>query len=72
MDWEDQQKPPYAYVDGPAKVTVVENGPARAALRVEREAQGSRFVQTISLAAGSAGDRIVFENHIEWQSSGCA
>jgi alpha-mannosidase len=72
MDWEDQQKPPYAYVDGPAKVTVVENGPVRAALRVEREAQGSRFVQTISLAAGSAGDRIEFQNHIEWQSTGCA
>ncbi len=72
MDWEDQQKPPYAYVDGSAKVTVVENGPVRAALRVEREAQGSRFVQMISLSAGSAGDRIEFQNHIEWQSTGCA
>jgi alpha-mannosidase len=72
MDWEDQQKPPYAYVDGPAKITVVESGPVRASVKIERQAQGSTFEQTISLAAGSAGDQIVFHNHFQWQTSGCA
>src|SRR5262249_39547119 len=34
MDWTDQQKPPRAYVAGPAKVRIVENGPVRVALQV--------------------------------------
>ena len=52
----------------PAKVRVVENGPVRVALEVEREAQGSRFVQTIRLAAGAAGDRVEFATVIDWQT----
>ena len=68
MDWEDRQKPARAFVDGPAKVRIVENGPVRVALEVEREAQGSRFVQTIRLAAGAAGDRVEFANVIDWQT----
>ena len=32
MDWSDQQKPPRAYVSGPAKIRVVERGPVRAAI----------------------------------------
>jgi len=68
MDWEDRQKPPYAYVDGTPVIRIVEQGPARVALEVEREAQGSRFVQRISLAAGSAGDRVEFDTKIEWRT----
>ena len=68
MDWADRQLPPKAFVDGPAKVRVVENGPVRVALEIEREAQGSRFVQTIRLAAGAAGDRVEFANVIDWQT----
>jgi len=67
MDWADQQKPPRAYVQGPAKVRVVENGSARVALEVAREAEGSRFVQTIRLAAGDAGNRVEFANVIDWK-----
>ena len=33
MDWTDQQKPPRAYVSGPAKIRVVESGPVRVADR---------------------------------------
>jgi alpha-mannosidase len=66
MDWEDQQKPPRAYVDGPAKIRIVENGPARVALEVERQSEGSRFIQTIRLAAG--GDRVEFATHIDWRT----
>ena len=68
MDWADRQLPPKAFVDGPAKFRVVEHGPVRVALEVEREAQGSRFVQTIRLAAGPAGDRVEFANVIDWQT----
>ncbi|MBC8103795.1 MAG: alpha-mannosidase, partial [Cytophagales bacterium] len=66
MDWEDQQKPPRAYVDGPARISIVENGPARVALRVERTAQGSRFIQTIRLSAG--GERVEFADNIDWKT----
>ena len=68
MDWDDQNKPPRAYVDGKPDITIVENGPVRVALQVTRMAQGSKFVQTIRLAAGEAGDRVEFANHIDWKS----
>ena len=66
MDWADREKPPTGFVEGPATVRVVENGPVRVALEVERRARGSRFVQTIRLAAGAAGDRVEFANVIDW------
>jgi alpha-mannosidase len=68
MDWADRQKPPRGYVGGAAKVRVAENGAARVALEVERETEGSKFVQTIRLSAGDAGNRIEFGNIIDWQS----
>jgi len=68
MDWADRQKPPRAYVDGPAKVRVVESGPVRVALEIDREAEGSRFVQTLRLSAGEAGDRVEFATRIDWQT----
>jgi alpha-mannosidase len=71
IDWEDQQQPPYAYVSGPATVRIAEDGPARVALEVTREAEGSRFVQTVSLAAGAAGERVEFRDTIDWRSTGC-
>ena len=49
MDWDQEQAAPKAYVSGPAKIRVVENGPARVAVEVSRETAGSRFVQTIRL-----------------------
>jgi alpha-mannosidase len=67
MDWADQQKPPRAYVGGPAKVRIVENGPARVALEVERETEGSKFVQTIRLSAGDAGNRVEFGLVMDWK-----
>src|SRR5205814_2159131 len=58
MDWADQQKPPRGYVQGPAKVRIVENGPVRVALEVSRQGEDSNFVQTIRLSAGDAGNRV--------------
>ena len=67
MDWADQQKPPRAYVSGPAQIRVVESGPVRVAVGVMRETEDSKFVQTISLAAGDAGNRVEFANAIDWK-----
>jgi len=68
MDWSDQQKPPRAYVQGPAKIRVIEKGPVRVALEIERETEGSRFVETIRLSAGGAGNRVEFGNIIDWKT----
>ncbi|HVF42902.1 MAG TPA: glycoside hydrolase family 38 C-terminal domain-containing protein, partial [Pyrinomonadaceae bacterium] len=70
MDWADRQKPPRGYVSGPAKIRVVERGPARVAVEVERESEGSKFVQTIRLSAG--GGRVEFANSIDWKSEAAA
>jgi alpha-mannosidase len=72
MDWEDQQKPPRGYVEGPAKIRIVENGPVRVALEISRQAEDSNFVQTISLAAGDAGNRVEFGNVIDWKAKEAA
>lgn len=68
MDWNDAKLPPRGFVQGPARIRVVENGPVRVALEVTRDTDGSRFVQTIRLAAGGAGDRVEVANKIDWQT----
>jgi alpha-mannosidase len=68
MDWDQEQAAPRAYVSGPAKIRVVENGPARVAVEVSRETAGSKFVQTIRLSAGDAGKRVEFGNVIDWNT----
>ncbi|HJU93459.1 MAG TPA: glycoside hydrolase family 38 C-terminal domain-containing protein [Pyrinomonadaceae bacterium] len=69
MDWVDQQKPPRTHVGGPAKIRIVESGPARVAIEVVRETEGSRFQQMVRLSNGDAGNRVEFSNIIEWRTS---
>jgi alpha-mannosidase len=69
MDWEDQSRAPRAWVGGPARMRVVESGPVRVAVEIDRRAEGSRFIQTIRLAAGSAGDRLEIGNRIDWRAA---
>jgi alpha-mannosidase len=68
MDWEDRQKPARDYVTGPAKIRIIENGPARVGLEVERTTENSTFIQQIRLAAGGAGDRVEILNKIDWRA----
>ena len=71
--YDDVQQMPYAYVGGPAKIKIVEDGPARVALQITRtygQEEVSTFIQTISLAAGSAGSQITVENNIDWRTTG--
>jgi alpha-mannosidase len=68
MDFDQEQAAPVGYVGGPAQIRIKENGPARVSIEVSREAMGSKFVQTISLAAGDAGNRVELANKIDWRS----
>jgi alpha-mannosidase len=68
MDWEQEQAAPRQYVGGPAKIRIVENGPARLAVEITRDTAGSHFVQTIRLAAGDAGKRVEIGNVIDWNT----
>jgi alpha-mannosidase len=72
MDWDDQKQPPRGYVDGPAKIKVVENGPLRVAVQIERESEGSKFIQTVRLSTGAAGNSVVFANSIDWHAAAAA
>ena len=68
MDFDQEQAAPRAYVAGPGQIRITERGPARVSLEVTREAEGSKFVQTISLSAGDAGNRVEFRNAIDWKT----
>jgi alpha-mannosidase len=68
MDYEDQMRAPRAYVHGPAKIRIVENGPVRVAVEVTRQTEGSTFVQTIRLSAGDAGNRVEIANALDWMT----
>lgn len=67
MDFAQEQAAPRAYVSGPAKIRISENGPARVSVEVTRQTEGSRFVQTVSLAAGDAGNRVDLQDAIDWK-----
>lgn len=69
MDWAQQQHPPRAYVEGPAQVRIVEQGPVRVALEVSRQAEGSTFVETVRLSTGEAGNRVEFANVMDWRTA---
>jgi alpha-mannosidase len=68
MDFEDEQQAPRSYVGGSPRITVVESGPARVAVQMERETEGSKFVEQIRLSAGDAGNRVEFVNAIDWST----
>src|SRR5690606_7884044 len=51
--------------DSKTTISVVETGPHRAAIRVERKYQKSLIVQVISIAAGAR--QVEFDTFIDWQ-----
>ncbi len=68
MDWADRQLPAKAFVgeEGPVEFKVIENGPARVAVEVTRQAEGSTFTQRIRLGSGS--DRVEFDTDVDWNT----
>lgn len=59
--FEEQSWP----LTAPAKIELVETGPYRAAIRIERAYQASRVVQVVSLEAGAR--QVEFDTFIDWQ-----
>jgi len=68
MDWKDRQKGPVDFMDKNCIITVVEQGPVRITLQVQRKGQNSEIKQLFSLSAGEAGKRLEVTNKIDWQS----
>ncbi|MBV8207094.1 MAG: alpha-mannosidase [Acidobacteria bacterium] len=68
MDFEDEQRAPRDYVSGTPEIRIVESGPARVAIEVTRQTEGSRFSQTVRLGAGAAGERVEFVTSTDWQT----
>jgi alpha-mannosidase len=68
MDFEDEQRAPRDYVDGAASIRVVETGPVRVSVEITREAEGSKFVQTVRLSAGDAGNRFEIGHVMDWNT----
>jgi len=64
MDWNDRKRAPEGYVSGPAKIRIIEKGPARVAVEIERETRNSKFVQDVRLT--SSGDIVEFKTYIDW------
>ncbi|MCD7969258.1 MAG: discoidin domain-containing protein [Alistipes sp.] len=56
-------------ITGNVNITVVENGPIRSSVCVERTHEGSTFRQYIRLTEGGQPDRIDIYNEIDWQST---
>ena len=63
MRKEDIDGEPYAYAGEP-EFEIVENGPARIAIKITRHAGCSQFIQTVSLSAN--GEFIKVDNFVDW------
>lgn len=56
-------------ITGNVKVSVVENGPVRKSVRIEKTDGESTFVQYVRLYEGADADRIDFVNQVDWNST---
>ncbi|MDR0884433.1 MAG: hypothetical protein LBN05_07505 [Oscillospiraceae bacterium] len=65
LRYRQQMRAPVSRADHPT-VEIVAGGGVRAALKITRTAEGSTFVQTLTLDAASSVLRV--ENDIDWQS----
>jgi alpha-mannosidase len=64
--YEDIMGTPKPLADKNVQIKIVDNGRARVAIEVTRRTEKSVFRTVISLAAGAAGDRVVFDNSVDW------
>lgn len=55
-------------VDGDVRITVAEDGPLRASLKVERTYGDSKFMQYVTLTDGVGQERIDVRNVVDWNS----
>ncbi len=62
---DDIDREPYCWANTP-KFTIVEDGPARVKMKIEREAEFSTIVQLVSLSAN--GEIVEIKNHVDWRT----
>jgi alpha-mannosidase len=67
IHWRDVAAPARERVDRLTRLDLVERGPLRAALAVERTAPGVAVRETWRLAAGSAGEVVSADVEIDWR-----
>ena len=70
MDWDDRQNPAIDFMDDDCEISILENGPARVALKITRGGRNSAITQVVSLCAGKSGKRIEVSNDLNWKSRG--
>ena len=70
ITYQTVSEKPVAYLSGPAKIRILEKGPARVALEITRTAGNSTCVQVLRLSDGSAGDRLEFDTSVDWKTKG--
>lgn len=56
------------YLGGPAKVEILERGPARVSVAMTRFKDGSAFTERIRLGAGAAGDFVEWDVSVNWHT----
>ncbi|MDD4735365.1 MAG: glycoside hydrolase family 38 C-terminal domain-containing protein [Kiritimatiellae bacterium] len=69
IDYTELSAPPILF-EGTATVSIIESGPVRATLRVEREYAGSTFRDDISLCGAGPVDRIHVHSIMDWHTTG--
>ncbi|MCE5205739.1 MAG: alpha-mannosidase [Porphyromonadaceae bacterium] len=70
MTWKDRQKAPVDYMNHSASLKVIEQGPVRVAIEIQRSGRNSTISQVVSLSTGEAGRRVEISNQADWQSKG--
>jgi alpha-mannosidase len=66
IQYEDITAPPMPGIIKDTNIEVKENGPVRVSLLITQKTNNSIIRTTISLAAGDAGDRVEFDNDVDW------
>jgi alpha-mannosidase len=66
IQYEDIVKPPMTGAIKETKTEILETGPVRVSLLITQKTANSVIRTIVSLAAGDSGDRIEFDNDIDW------
>ena len=66
LNYFDVMRQPKGVVGGTPEIRIVDNGPAKVSLEIDRKYNNSTFTQIISLYAGDEAKRIEVDNQVNW------
>jgi len=66
IEYDDIKAKPLETADNTIRTRIVENGQARIGIEVSRQVGKSTIRTVIRLAAGGAGNRVEFDNDVDW------